>query len=607
MNKKQKKILYRIAASAVLFAVALFLRTYLHFSLLLVSYLIIGYDILYKAFQNILRGDIFDENFLMSIATVGAMIIGEYPEAVFVMLFYQVGELFQSVAVGKSRRSISTLMAIRPDSADIERDGEIVTVDPYEVAVGDVMVVRPGEKIALDGVITEGETSVDTRALTGESMPCDCSVGDSVISGSVNVNGVIKVRVTKEFSDSTVSKILEFVENSGINKAKSEKFITRFARVYTPAVMLLALLLALLPPLFIGISTLSVWSEWVYRALTFLVISCPCALVISVPLSFFGGIGGLSKKGILVKGSNYVEALANCKTVVFDKTGTLTAGDFKIDKVCPVNCSEDELLLLASVAESISNHPIAAAFKNSAAPLVDGEELSGQGVRVRYNGKDIYAGNAKLMQKIGAEFVSTDETAVHIASGDTYKGYITLTDTVKSDAKDAIIELKRMGVKDVVMLTGDKKDTAQKVANSLGITDVYAQLLPCDKVEITEKLIDACHGTLAFVGDGINDAPVLARADVGIAMGALGSDAAIEAADIVLMDDNIKKVAESIKTSRFIVRIVKQNVAFIFAVKALVLICGALGLTGMWSAVFADVGVAIIAILNSMRTLKNRG
>lgn len=608
MNKKQRKVFNRIIISAAVFILGVLLQKvmygYIYAVLLSGAYIIIGHDVLYKAGRNIVRGQVFDENFLMAIATIGAMLTGEYPEAVFVMLFYQVGELFQSIAVGKSRKSIASLMEIRPDYADVERNGEVITVDPSEVIVGETIVIRPGEKIALDGVITDGSTSIDTKALTGESVPMDCSTGDTVISGCVNLSGVIKVQVTKQFSESTVSKILELVENSSTNKSKSENFITRFARVYTPIVVVCAVCLALFPPLFIDITDIGVWKEWIYRALTFLVISCPCALVISVPLSFFGGIGGMSKQGILTKGSNYIEAMAECKTVVFDKTGTLTYGKFRISECTPHGCDKSELLEAAAIAESFSNHPIAAALKNSSTTTATGEELAGLGVRTIYGDDEIYAGNSKLMSKIGIT-ATGDGTVVHVAKNGRYMGYITVEDTIKQGAKEAIIKLKSIGIERIVMLTGDKKDAADVVAHRLGIDEVYSQLLPSDKVDITERLLNDTSGKLAFVGDGINDAPVLVRADIGFAMGALGSDAAIEAADVVLMDDSLMKISTAIEMSKFTRKIVKQNILFTLFIKAAILICGALGITGMWAAVFADVGVAVIAILNAMRTLKS--
>jgi len=604
MTKKQKKTLIRILISAFLFIVCIapLFNEYVDTLFLISSYLIIGFDVLKKAGRNILHGKVFDENFLMSIATIGAIFTGQYHEAVFVMLFYQVGELFQSVAVGKSRKSIANLMEIRPDCANVIRDGKEISVHPSEILKGEILTVRAGEKIPLDSIIIEGSTDIDTKALTGESALRECLVGDEVLSGCVNISGVIKLKVVKEFEESTVSKILELVENASCNKSKSESFITRFAAVYTPIVVYCALALAVIPPLFIGFNNIAIWKDWIYRALTFLVISCPCALVISVPLSFFGGIGGLSKHGVLVKGSNYIEALGNCKTIAFDKTGTLTHGSFSISECKCCEISEDELKLLAAAAESHSNHPIAKALKMEGITADSAYELAGLGVCANYNGMTIHAGNAKLMKSLDIKPYHTDFTAVHIAKSGKYAGCIILTDTIKKEAKTALEKLHTLGVNQTVMLTGDSKATADAVARKLGITKVFSKLMPTDKVYVIESLLD--DGTVAFVGDGINDAPVLARADIGIAMGALGSDAAIEAADVVLMDDNLEKLATAIEISRFTQKIVIQNIIFTLSVKIIVLIMGALGLTGMWAAVFADVGVAVIAILNAMRTLK---
>lgn len=613
MNRKQKKVLYRLILSGIVFAIAIAVNrlvhnNYVYAALLLVSYAVIGYDILWRAVRNIAHGQVFDENFLMALATIGAICTGEYPEAVFVMIFYQVGELFQSIAVGKSRRSISSLMEIRPDSANVERDGKTETVDPYEVHIDETIVVRPGEKIPLDGVIIDGATSVNTVALTGESAPACAGVGDSVLSGCINVSGLIRVRVTKEFSESTVSKILSLVENSTANKSKSENFITKFARVYTPIVVISACLLAVIPPLFIGIADWSVWREWIYRAMSFLVVSCPCALVISVPMSFFGGIGGLSKTGVLVKGSNYLETLAKCDTVVFDKTGTLTRGSFDVAKVMPNGISEQQLLDIAAACESASTHPIAVAIcRKAEARKPDSiEEIAGFGIHAVLDGKNVYCGNAKLMDKLNVSFTPCTEigTVVYVTEDSNYLGCILLADTLKPDAAEAISELTACGVKRTVMLTGDRDEVARSVADSLKMTEVYSQLLPGDKVEKVEKLLASSDGKVAFVGDGINDAPVLARADVGIAMGALGSDAAIEAADIVLMDDKPSKIATAIKGSRYTLKIVRQNIIFVLAVKIAILVLVALGLADMWAAVFADVGVAVIAIINAMRAMK---
>ena len=604
------------AAAMILAGVKIITSEYLYAGLLLVSYFTVGWDILWRAVCNIAHGKVFDENFLMSIATVGAVITGEYPEAVFVMIFYQVGELFQSIAVGKSRKSIASLMEIRPDSAVVERDGKTETVDPFDVRVGEIIVVRPGEKIPLDGVIIEGSSSINTVALTGESAPGDVSVGDSVMSGCVNLTGLLRIKVSREFQESTVSKILELVENSGANKSKSENFITRFARIYTPIVVVAACFIAVAVPLIMGAGDISVWKSWIYRAMSFLVVSCPCALVISVPMSFFGGIGGMSRRGILVKGSNYLEALAKCDTFVFDKTGTLTRGSFEVTGVYPAkeNYEKAELLSLGALCESASTHPIAQAICSAAKAYRDIdktsigsiEELAGYGIHAVIDGRDVYAGNLRLMEKINVKVKPAEEigTVVYIARTDEYLGCILLNDTLKSDSKDAIAALKEQGVRRVVMLTGDKKDVADSVAAQLGVTEHYSQLLPADKVSQVERLLEGANGQLAFVGDGINDAPVLARADVGIAMGALGTDAAIEAADIVLMDDKPSKIPLAIKAAKRTLDIVKQNIIFVLAVKIIILMLVALGLAGMWAAVFADVGVAVIAILNAMRAMK---
>lgn len=632
MTHKQRKNLYRIIAAAVLLIAATLVDIFLlpsdgkweilKLAIYLVPYFVIGYDILWRSAVNISHGQVFDENFLMVVATLGALCIGFFPdteeqyrEAVFVMLFYQVGELFQSVAVGKSRKSISSLMDIRPDCAYIERDGELVSVDPETVAVGDIITVRPGEKIPLDGTVIEGTSDLNTVALTGEADPRAVAPGDAVISGCVNISGVLKVNVTHTFGESTVSKILELVENSSENKSKSEQFITKFARIYTPAVVIAAVLLAVLPPLVLPGSFISAFPTWLIRALTFLVISCPCALVISVPLSFFGGIGGASKKGILVKGSNYLETLSKVKTAVFDKTGTLTKGTFSVTEVHPENMTGDELLYLAAHAEAFSNHPIALSLRNAYGKPVDMDtvtdvsEITGRGVKALVGDKTVLVGNAALMQETGLmpAACSAPGTVIHVASNGKYAGYLLISDTPKETSKAAIAALKECGVEKTVMLTGDREETAAAVSKELSIDEYHAGLLPSDKVDMVEKLLSESKGDgkLAFVGDGINDAPVLMRADVGIAMGALGSDAAIEAADIVLMDDDPAKIAEAMKISRSTLRIVRQNIVFALAVKAAVLLLGALGLAPMWLAVFADVGVAFLAILNAMRTLKN--
>lgn len=631
MTRKQRKNLYRIIAAAVLLVAATLADVFLlpsggkweilKLAIYLVPYFVIGYDILWRSAVNISHGQVFDENFLMVVATLGALCIGFFPdteeqyrEAVFVMLFYQVGELFQSVAVGKSRKSISSLMDIRPDCAYIERDGELVPVDPETVAVGDIITVRPGEKIPLDGIVTEGTSDLNTVALTGEADPRAVAAGDAVISGCVNMSGVIKVKVTHTFGESTVSKILELVENSSENKSKSEQFITKFARIYTPAVVIAAVLLAVLPPLVIPGSFIANFPTWLIRALTFLVISCPCALVISVPLSFFGGIGGASKKGILIKGSNYLETLSKVKTAVFDKTGTLTKGTFSVTEIHPENITEEQLLHLAAHAEAFSNHPIAVSLRNAYGKPVnmdavaDVSEITGRGVKAKVDGKTVYAGNAALMQETGLTPAACPApgTVIHVSYDGKYAGYLLISDTPKETSKAAIAALKECGVERIVMLTGDRKETAEAISKELSIDEYHAGLLPADKVDMVEKLLseNRTDGKLAFVGDGINDAPVLMRADVGIAMGALGSDAAIEAADIVLMDDDPAKIAEAMKISRFTLRIVRQNIVFALAVKAAVLLLGALGLAPMWLAVFADVGVAFLAILNAMRTLK---
>ena len=616
MTRKQKKMLARIVISAVLLVAAVLIPysgTW-RFLLFFPAYFTIGWDVLWKAARNIAHGQVFDENFLMALATVGAFCTGffgegEYPEAVFVMLFYQVGELFQSYAVGKSRKSIASLMDIRPDYANVERDGKLLQVDPEEVAVGDTITVKAGEKIPLDGLVLEGSSLVNTSALTGESVPRQVRPGDSVISGCVNQNGLLRVQVTKAFGESTVQKILDLVENASSKKAKAENFITKFARYYTPVVVFCALALAVVPPLFVGN-----WTGWVQKALIFLVVSCPCALVISVPLSFFGGIGGASRQGILVKGGNYLEVLADTELVVFDKTGTLTKGVFQVTAIHPEGVSQQELLELAALAESYSDHPISRSLKEAWGKALDTarvgqvEELSGRGVRAQVDGKEVWAGNGKLMEEIGLAYRPSGQvgTVVHVAAEGRYLGYILIADEVKPDAKEAIAALKAQGVKKTVLLTGDAKDVGEAVAQELGLDEAYTQLLPGDKVERVEALLQETSpkGKLAFVGDGINDAPVLSRADIGIAMGALGSDAAIEAADIVLMDDKPSKIAKAMEISKRTLGIVRQNIVFALAVKVLVLLLSAFGLSNMWQAVFADVGVMVLAILNASRALK---
>ena len=584
----------------------------------LVPYLVIGYDILFKAARNIRNGQIFDENFLMMVATFGAFGVGEYSEAVAVMLFYQVGELFQGYAVGKSRQSISDMMDICPEYANIEEDGVLTRVDPDDVEIGTIIVIKPGERVPLDGVVVEGDSMVDTAALTGESVPRRATVGDDIISGCVNGSGTLKVRTTKEFDDSTVARILELVENASSKKAQVENFITRFAKYYTPVVTVGAVVLAIIPPIVLSVtgagSLGTLFGTWIYRACTFLVISCPCALVISVPLGFFGGIGAASKKGVLVKGSNYLEAVAELDTIVFDKTGTLTKGEFKVNEVTPVQMESQELLELAALAEGYSTHPIAASIREAyGKPLAmerveRTEEISGHGIHTFIDGREVYVGNAKLMNSLNLAFTESKSagTVVYVACEGSFAGTVVISDTVKEGAREALAAMKHVGVKKTVMLTGDRKEAAEAVAAELGIDEVHYELLPADKVSQVENLLAALpgKGKLAFVGDGINDAPVLTRADVGIAMGSMGSDAAIEAADVVLMDDDVRKIASIVSIARKTLRIVKQNIVFALAVKALVLILGATGYANMWAAVFADVGVSVLAILNSMRTLR---
>lgn len=609
MSRKHKKRLARILIAALLLGVIAFLpvNEKIKAVLYLLPYLIVGWDVLWKAVRNIARGQVFDENFLMSLATVGAFALGDYVEAAAVMLFYQVGELFQSIAVGKSRKSIASLMDIRPDSATVLREGEELKVSPEEVQKGERVIVRAGEKIPLDGIVLEGNTTVNTAALTGESLPRDISAGDRVVSGSVNLSGVITLKTESVYSESTVAKILNLVENSAAKKAKTENFITRFARYYTPLVVAAAVLLAVFPPLISG----GGWADWLKRALIFLVVSCPCALVISVPLSFFGGIGGASKRGILIKGANYAEVLAKIGTVVFDKTGTLTKGIFKVTAIHPESMSEAELLDVAAAAESYSNHPIAESIIAAHKGHIDRSRIgnvtehAGMGIEAEIDGRDIFAGNGKLMELVGAKWHDCHiaGTVIHISEGKNYLGHIVISDEVKPKSKAAIAELKALGIAKTVMLTGDRKEIGEAVGKELGLDEIHAELLPDGKVNAVEKLINT-KTPLAFVGDGINDAPVLARADIGIAMGGMGSDAAIEAADVVLMDDDPSKLTEAIKIARKTMSIVWQNIIFALAVKAVVLILGALGIAGMWLAIFADVGVTVLAILNAMRAMR---
>ena len=625
MNKKQKKMLRRIIIAAVLL-IALSLIPLvpqggiIRFALFLIPYLVIGYDILIKAFKGIKNGQVFDESFLMAIATVGAFALGimkdgDYTEAVAVMLFYQVGELFQSYAVGKSRRNISELMDIRPDYANIEVDGQLEEVDPDEVEIGSVIVVQPGERVPIDGVVIEGTSSLNTAALTGESVPRNAAVGDEIISGCINLSGVLKIRTTKEFGESTVSKILDLVENASSRKSKSENFISKFARIYTPVVCYCALALALLPPLirmlFMGLD--ANWLDWLYRALTFLVISCPCALVISVPLSFFAGLGGASKAGVLIKGSNYLETLSKTKLVVFDKTGTLTQGVFEVDGIHHNELEDEKLIELAALAESASSHPISKSLRRAYGREIDRsrvsdiEEISGNGILATVDDARVAVGNDKLMKSLGVEYKDCHKvgTVIHVALDGVYQGHILISDIVKPSSKQAVERLKRMGVDKTVMLTGDAKAVASRVAADLGIDEVYSELLPAGKVEMVEQLISrkSANAKLAFVGDGINDAPVLSRADIGIAMGAMGSDAAIEAADVVLMDDDPLKISKAIAIARKCMGIVYENIWFAIGIKLICLILGAVGIANMWLAVFADVGVMILAVLNAIRAL----
>ncbi len=623
MNKKQKKMLIRILAAAAMMAVLAFIPAegVLRFALYMVPYLTVGYDILWKALKGIKNRQVFDENFLMAVATVGAVLLaiyegsGDYTEAIAVMLFYQVGEWFQSYAVGKSRRNISELMDIRPDYANIEADGKLQKVDPDEVEPGSVIVVQPGEKVPIDGVVIEGTSTLNTSALTGESLPREAKVGDEVVSGCINMSGLLKIRTTKEFGESTVSKILDLVENAASRKSRSEDFISKFARVYTPAVCLSALALAILPPvvrmLFMGLT--ADWGSWIYRALTFLVISCPCALVISIPLSFFAGIGGASKAGVLVKGSNYLETLSKTRIVVFDKTGTLTQGNFEVSGIHHSEIENEKILEYAALAESASSHPISKSLQRAYGKEIDRtrvsdiREIPGGGVIAKVDGQEVAAGNDKLMNQLGVSFIPCHSvgTIIHMAVDGRYMGHIVISDVVKPNAKPAVQALKSAGIRQTVMLTGDAKKVAENVAASLGIDRVYSELLPGDKVEKVEELLrnKPERDKLAFVGDGINDAPVLSRADIGIAMGAMGSDAAIEAADVVLMDDDPMQIAKAIKISRKCLRIVYQNIVFAIGVKLVCLVLGALGFANMWLAIFADVGVMILAVLNAIRAL----
>ena len=617
MNKKQKKVLIRIIAAVVLLIALAFVPAegWIQFALYMLPYLVIGYDILKKAVKGILNRQVFDENFLMAVATIGAIALGDYKEGVAVMLFYQIGELFQSYAVGKSRRNISELMDIRPDYANVEQDGELVQVDPDEVEISTVILVKPGEKIPIDGIVVEGASSLNTSALTGESLPREAKEGDEVISGCINMTGLLKIRTTKEFGESTVSKILELVENSSSRKSRSENFISKFARIYTPAVCYGAVALAFLPPIvrmvFMGLP--ADFGTWIYRALTFLVISCPCALVISIPLSFFAGIGGASKEGVLVKGSNYLETLSQTKYVVFDKTGTMTQGVFEVSGIYPAALSKEEVVEYAACAESYSSHPISKSLQKAYGKEIDKnrvtevKEISGKGVTAQVDGRLVAAGNGKLMDQLGVPYTVCNEvgTLVYVAVDGRFAGCILISDLLKPHAKEAIAALKNAGVTRTVMLTGDTKRVADAVAAELGIHEVCSELLPADKVSKVEELLARKSGKekLAFVGDGINDAPVLSRADIGIAMGALGSDAAIEAADIVLMDDDPLKIAKAIRISRKCIRIVYENIYFAIGIKVICLILGALGIANMWAAIFADVGVMVIAVLNAIRAL----
>lgn len=622
MNKKQKKMLVRIIVAALLVVLLTLIpesiigeKSIVQLGLFLIPYLIIGYDILKKAFKGIRNKQVFDENFLMAVATIGAIILGDYKEGVAVMLFYQVGELFQSYAIGRSRKNISELMDIRPDYANIVSEGETKTVSPYEVPVGSVIVVKPGEKVPLDGIVIEGSASIDTSALTGESVPREVKYGDEIISGCINNSGLLKIETTKEFSESTVSKILDLVENASSKKSKSENFITKFARVYTPFVCYSALFLAVVPPIIGGIATGEFeFSKWIYRALTFLVISCPCALVISIPLTFFAGIGGASKAGILIKGSNYLEALSNAKIIAMDKTGTLTKGVFEVTKVNPVNISEEKLLYYAASAECYSTHPISISLVNAYAKEINKEEvtdvteIAGHGVSAKVGNDTVSVGNDKLMKLKNVKYINEPfvGTVCHVVVNDEYAGYIVISDKLKDTSKSAILKMAKAGIKKTIMLTGDNKFAADSIAALLSIDEVHSELLPQDKVNIVEKLLSekGQKDKLVFVGDGINDAPVLTRADIGIAMGALGSDAAIEAADVVLMDDNPEKIPLAVGISKKCIKIVYENIYFAIGVKAICLLLGAFGIANMWTAIFADVGVMIIAVLNAIRALR---
>ena len=608
-----KKEVIKVVIALILFLISLiipFENAWINIGIYIISYLIVGLDVLIEAIKNIFKGEVFDENFLMTIATIGAFAIGEYPEAVAVMLFYQIGEMFQSYAVDKSRKSIASLMDIRPDFANIKKNGSIEKVSPDKISIGDIIIVKPGEKVPLDGTIVDGNSMLDTSALTGESVPREVNIGDEVLSGSINQNGLIEIKVTKSFGESTVSKILDLVENASSKKSKSENFISKFAKYYTPIVVVIAVLLAIIPPI---IFKETEFIQWLYRALTFLVVSCPCALVISIPLGFFGGIGGASKLGVLVKGSNYLEALSKTEIVVFDKTGTLTEGVFEVQKVNSVDITKEDLIKCAAYAESFSNHPIANSLKKAYGKDIDNKkisethELSGLGVNAVVDGKEVFVGNEKLMQEKNIEYIKCNEigTILYVAINNQFKGTIIISDKIKADAKKAIEKLKKNNVKKIVMLTGDKKAVGESVAKELGLDEVYTELLPNNKVEKVEELMKSKSkkGKLAFVGDGINDAPVLAISDIGIAMGGLGSDAAIEAADVVLMTDEPSKVVDAIKISKKTLKIVKQNIIFAIAVKILVLILSAIGLSNMWQAVFADVGVSVLAILNALRVL----
>ena len=608
-----KKEVIKVVIALILFLISLiipFENAWINIGIYIISYLIVGLDVLIEAIKNIFKGEVFDENFLMTIATIGAFAIGEYPEAVAVMLFYQIGEMFQSYAVDKSRKSIASLMDIRPDFANIKKNGSIEKVSPDKISIGDIIIVKPGEKVPLDGTIVDGNSMLDTSALTGESVPREVNIGDEVLSGSINQNGLIEIKVTKNFGESTVSKILDLVENASSKKSKSENFISKFAKYYTPIVVVIAVLLAIIPPI---IFKETEFIQWLYRALTFLVVSCPCALVISIPLGFFGGIGGASKLGVLVKGSNYLEALSKTEVVVFDKTGTLTEGVFEVKKVNSVDITKEDLIKYAAYAESFSNHPIANSLKKAYGKDIDNKkisethELSGLGVNAVVDGKEVFVGNEKLMQEKNIEYIKCNEigTILYVAINNQFKGTIIISDKIKADAKKAIEKLKKNNVKKIVMLTGDKKAVGESVAKELGLDEVYTELLPNNKVEKVEELMKSKSkkGKLAFVGDGINDAPVLAISDIGIAMGGLGSDAAIEAADVVLMTDEPSKVVDAIKISKKTLKIVKQNIIFAIVVKILVLILSAIGLSNMWQAVFADVGVSVLAILNALRVL----